>query len=352
MPATPRHAPGPFNCAAETWQAAAARIWRVDGAPAWDACDLPVRSPFKTHYARTLSATMPLPGAGTPFAAAHGCRDMAPALRALRACRSAPLPPRWLPREPPVSPPPPATEPAAGALGSPGSTSAKGAAVALPPNMPIHLQAPVAILIEHRTGGPCSGRGSGSASPKPRVSDWGRLWALGGDGDMTPLKQAAGRDPASGEGLPKQAPMATLGASDLALPVQGPRLLPGALAEVPCKDIPKQAPLAVPAGAAEAAPAQARRLPAAVQAPPAMDSVPEQVPRAAPAGFAEAATVQTRRPLALQAPPAMDDLLDDLLGSAVARLLTASEVGAALCRRAHSAPPAQLLLGCKPCVAD
>ncbi|KAK9830876.1 hypothetical protein WJX81_000816 [Elliptochloris bilobata] len=44
---------------------------------------------------------------------------------------------------------------------------------------------------------------------------------------------------------------------------------------------------------------------------------------------------------------AMDDLLDDLLGSAVARLMTAGEVSAALDRRAHSAPPEHLVRGCE-----
>ena len=43
----------------------------------------------------------------------------------------------------------------------------------------------------------------------------------------------------------------------------------------------------------------------------------------------------------------MDDVLDDLLGSAVARLMAASEARPELARRAHSAPPAAMLDGCE-----
>lgn len=48
----------------------------------------------------------------------------------------------------------------------------------------------------------------------------------------------------------------------------------------------------------------------------------------------------------VRAPPAMDTLLDALVGSTVAGLLSPGEAGAAL-RRAHSAPPVQLLMHCE-----
>lgn len=68
-------------------------------------------------------------------------------------------------------------------------------------------------------------------------------------------------------------------------------------------------------------------------------SLPPPAPRRAPA--APAAPDQARRG------GVMDDVLDDLLGSAVAHLMAASEARPVLARRAHSAPAASMLDDCE-----
>jgi hypothetical protein len=68
---------------------------------------------------------------------------------------------------------------------------------------------------------------------------------------------------------------------------------------------------------------------------------PMPMPKQGPHGLALAPRpARGPRPgLPGQAPPVTDALLDDLVGSAVAGLLTKSELGAAMTRRAHSVPP-------------
>ena len=69
-------------------------------------------------------------------------------------------------------------------------------------------------------------------------------------------------------------------------------------------------------------------------------SLPPPAPRRA-AAVLPAAPNQARRGAV------MDDVLDDLLGSAVARLMAASEARPVVARRAHSAPAALMLDDCE-----
>ncbi len=77
------------------------------------------------------------------------------------------------------------------------------------------------------------------------------------------------------------------------------------------------------------------------EGPPHWRLPPLPAPKQAPHGLGLAPRpARGPRPgLPKLAPPVTDALLDDLVGSAVAGLLTTSELGDAMTRRAHSVPP-------------